>query len=488
MNLKFFKIVPLLIVFVCGCSTANHIPNDISVDAPITTPLSLESNICFLCSHDYENGIELYDSNGELIFELENARVDFCTTDSGVLIEPTAGQIPNSSYLFISQMNGEKTYSGVWDVINQDWKLPLQRGTGDVTSIENVFRWYSIGSEEEILRYNFQFERIDELTLSTTFPFSANDRYYRTSVYDHGLSYIADETGHCVLDGVTFWERNQHLGILEAFPYNSVELRYIYDDKYMFLYFEQENPPYSEPVSYSFVCDLEGHILCSDYKHNSVTNPIDQYMGDESHVFLLHDLENGSSFYIDNYTGEKYMLPDNDWRFMNETYFIDDRGYDGILIYDAKTQSTGATFFDDIDNSLTGADEIFVFGLNSYAITTDYHGLIVLDGQPQNLPPDTEKILVKDGPYTIISYGSKENPYDYSYVVDSEGHLVLETEETVVYADAQYYITIMEDASYKINCFEGSVTENHPILTDSKIRFDEIPAPLLNISENAIDN
>ena len=421
MDGKKIKIIPLVIIslLLSGCALSSGKP-------------SFEHY--FLCnSGQYSDGVLLLDRNGESVLELSDARLSSCTLQDGTILSQTAGEIPDNALLFIEfDGSGENPQGGVWSVKEQDWLVPPGEGPFAYISYEGVLETFYING----LSYGIDGRPQPSKSLEETFFHFSDDLVLHNQLDASGNYYIADESGECLLNGATFYEKNSSL--LPDLTYDdSIFMTNSIMGKYMILEYNQitsSGDGRSIINTASFLCDLQGNVLYPEWGYDGVIFPSDQF-GHTDRNYLSFFSPEGQlihSLYLP--TMQEISFPDGftDAGYKsNGLFLLENQGK--YTIYDSKTDSLGAAF------TLDDYMAVFVLGPDSYVIQQINNNRIVIENVPQLC--EEEIAVVSAGEYPVIKSGEIWGPYDTSYILDSDGHLRYKINADIICADSSHFLT-----------------------------------------------
>ena len=89
-----------------------------------------------------------------------------------------------------------------------------------------------------------------------------------------------------------------------------------------------------------------------------------------------------------------------------------------------------------------------LIGLNSYILKYDNKQNMILNGKEYDYDSDIAIKIIQYSPCYLLRLGNAGSYH--TYILNAEEQLLLETEETVLYADEDYYLVLTEDNTYKI--------------------------------------
>ena len=418
---RFFIFITLLLTLtIAGCSTTSLLSGSNS---------TIPTGNYFLCDHAGTTGIIVYSPTGEKTAHFPNASVTTIILEDGTYVYSDTGILPEDSILFVED---NVTHAvGVWDVDQAAWILEPteQRLTCHTPTLTGQMEYFELGENA----YNLDFEPIDG-TEPTLYPLS--DGRSLQNVKEGDIPYIGDENGNYFLGAQRFLSQNLHLDILPGTP-RSIELNHTILEKYLnisYSYYITDDQGVSHGNVSSYLCDLSGNILFSEFDYQGVFYPLDQFNNTNRDLLRFIDTDGNTTHYMDLRNESVIPIPAGYQKMRNmstDLFLLSNENQ--YTIYNASTKEFGATFSTDLPLN------IYVFGLDTYVIQKLNESIIVIDGQLYE--PDTpyEIATVRNCHYPVICTGEFLGKVYTSYVVDHGGHLVMGTNQFVTYADSTYY-------------------------------------------------
>ena len=400
------------------------------------TTIHLDDNYIYLCSYNYDTGISVLDSNGESLLQLSNADIFLCSTPDGTIL-PDVGQIPSDSILLIQSYEDNQVKGGVWNADKKEWEI--QPENGSVSFSTSLY-------DGKLIRFN-----IGDNSYGLDFkPYSEKQQTYQVGdgiLLQNADDRIITETGETYLNIDQFMAINDFHGT--ASPDSYVQISQVINSNYMIL-----RCYVSEAVSdqgaalgteYSYLCDSEGHILYPEWNYDYVVYAKDQFQQEDTRYLYFHSVsgETSQDHYLDLVEDQEVVLPRE-----YETIFYQYHGLfllgneNQFTIYDSITQSLGSTY--SVSSPYVNSE---VFGLDSYVIPLGSEGTVVIEGIRQPLDEEASVIYTLPGEYPVITAGKT------SYILDTQGKLILSSEETIIHADEQYYLALA-DNHFNIHSYE----------------------------------
>ena len=434
-----------------------------------TQPSLCDSSEYYLCNYyydspesalnnyHYDSGVQLLDTQGNICQEWNDATVICAVSNSNNRISPAAGPIPRDSILCIQFHDGKDVLSGVWDVENETWLLEPEKGIGAPSFLHGEFAGYNINQ-------TFYFPDFQTRTDNQFNTFQINENLFLTNYSQNNETYIGDTEGNCYLDASTFYTKNKHLEILR--PASHIEIKGWINNQYLMVAYVPEGM-YSnnEAGGGTFLCDIDGNILLSEYDYDVAQFEAEQYWNNDSQkVLQLLNSNTGIAHYIDFEAMTNFPMHEIDPtpKYLFGHYFLLDDGWNSY-IYNAKTQERG--------EAIESLDHLgfYALGLNSYVRWDDNVKLeqlgvlelpedfeyqtripsIIIDGE--RLPDELFTTKVLESPYPIILCYEQENNFSYSYIINTEGKIAKKVADIVVFANEEHYLTVNESGGYVVN-------------------------------------
>lgn len=389
--------------------------------------ISLPEQRYYLCNYDFDSGIELFDSFGNAVLNLDDAEVFSCFLPDGTIISPTVGQIPAASLLLINIYNNEIWQGGVWDVDQNTWVIEPMSGACATKTIDTKLYNFIIGSQE--FNLNFQPSNSDEETIFKL----GTELQLKNAVDIYGYTYICKATGEEYLTADSFRKINCSTNLLML--ENNIHVKSIIQDKYMLIAgtytTSVDNNGMSHISELTYLCDSNGVIQYPDWNYTSCSYIINQFGQIEPNrlVFSNNDTLPPTIHYLDLDAGKELSLPpnySNDGYKYNGLFLLESGG--AFYIYDSYTQEFGSSF------SAKDTLGCTIIGKNTYIRNMD---TLVIENQEQ-LHLENNVISVIPCEYPIVTIAGQRN----HYIFDNKGNLILRTKKNVVHADSLYYLCL----------------------------------------------
>ena len=404
------------------------------------TQLHLPKGKYLLCTGGaYQDGVVVLDSNGKIVFRLDNARVEYCMEKDGALIRysnryQVRGEIPDDCILFIITVGADdQAKTGVWDVSTKKWMVPLAESLMGCALDDGRMEHFSINYKN----YGPDCKPYKEKK-TKSFEF-ANGLVLENRYDEEGYSYISDTSGNVYMDGPMFYKKNCDSGMPLTLEKN-VSIEKTVSDKYMIISYDFHRSQENGRILYSgrsYLCDMDGRILYPEWNYTSVYYPKDQFGFIDRKLLILMNGEERPLHYLDLSTGKEPKLPPEFQECFNmgNGFFLLRQGSE-YTIYNAATQEKGATFHE------KDAGPIYVLGLNSYIIDKlcDYE--IVINGEELRLSDTVQMASIIPGKYPIVQVRKFHGSNYVSYILNPKGELVLKTGRKVEYAGKFNYLTV----------------------------------------------
>lgn len=237
-----------------------------------------------------------------------------------------------------------------------------------------------------------------------------------------------------------------------AVPDSYIQISQVINSKYMILRSNvietTDEQGTAHTTEYSYLCDTEGHIQYGEWNYDYVVYAQDQFQQEDHQYLYFHSVsgETSKDHYLDLASNKEVTLPRN--------YDTISYKYHGLFllgnknqftIYDSVEQNFGSTYSISSTNVSSS-----VFGPDSYVIPLTSERTVVIEGIRQQLDEEASVIYTSPGEYSVITAGKA------SYILDSQGRLILSSEETIIHADAQYYLTLTSN-HFHIRSYEKTV-------------------------------
>lgn len=409
-----FYIVLFGVLYISGCAKTN---------------IRLDETQIYLCSYNYDTGILVLDSNGESLLKLSNADVLLCITPDGTILSDV-GQIPADSILLIQFYEDDQMQGGVWNAGEKGWEI--QPTNGSITFYTSIYdgklTHFNIGDNS----YGLDFK-----------PYSEKQQTYQMEdgiLLQNADNKIVTETGESYLDIDQFLKINDIKGATT--PDSYIQISQVINSKYMILrcYMNEstDESGAARGTEYFYLCDAEGYIQYPEWNYDYVVYAQDQFQQEDKQYLYFHNAsgETSQDHYLNLAEDKEVALPRN--------YETISYKYHGLFllsnenqftIYDSITQSFGSTYFVSSTNINS-----YVFGLDSYVIPLTSERSVVIEGVQQQLDNEISAIYTYPGEYSVITAGKT------SYILDLQGELILSSEENIIHADDQYYLTLMNNS------------------------------------------
>lgn len=445
---KYSYILIGLVVTICGLTACGKV--GIRSGKSV---IKLNADTYFLCnsSSDIDLGIVVYDENGKIILNEKDAQVEYCVKPDGTIIQPAAGPIPSDSMLYCSIRKAqEEAETGLWSGTEKEWVIGPASGffASHTDGDQGKLLDFSVGNEF----YNMDLERTE--SEDSTYDVAESFKL-KNCIDGYGNGYIGYENGEVFLDGESFYIKNTDTGLLTK--QTSVQLKFSANGYLIVTYpyqsIQEDGTIFGDIRSY--LCDSEGRILYPQMAYDSVSFVQDQYGNldrDLIRISCQGKEDSAHISYMDVETGKLLEFPEgyDEIRYAQGDYFLLLK--DGTCtIYNVRTESLGASFMVPGKTS----ENIYVFGTDSYAAQKSDDDLLVIEGKEQKVSAEMPNVFVEPGPYPAVSMGKIMEPgQSGSYILNQEGKLKLKTEERVIYADENCYLTVTKDGSYKVCDYE----------------------------------
>lgn len=410
-----------------GCSTLHPTTQ---APSPTSTTSIAPADCYFVCDHKGATGIAIYTPNNKSNMVFENSYIEHIIRADGTFVYPNGtfmqldGQIPSDCLLFIT--NNDTYEVGVWDVDEGNW---LVEPAGTFMTYHKSFYGQMLDFTIDGTMYNLNIEPIISSELDT---FELSDGTILKNIYFGETSSIADESGNIVLDANTIWQQNQSFNIVPETPH-SIELKHIVAGKYLviaYYYSSIQEDNSTMGSSRTYLCDLAGNIYFPQWNYQYADYPQDQYNNTMYDLFCFINYDSNETHYMDLRTQRAVEFPNEYDAGLAKTSNLFLLSKDSQhTIYNLATQEKGATF-----SSILPTEKIYVWGVNSYSVGN----VLVIDGQQYKIGA-TSDFSMKSSPYPVINVVTPSGNISKSYILDSDGKLVVETTEYVTYADSSYY-------------------------------------------------
>lgn len=410
---------------------------------------SLGEDSYYLCNipMNYDSGVVILDHKGKTVTTFANASVDYCITEDNTILPYTAGEISADTDLVVALVSDTATETGnmdcgIWDVDAGTWKVePV--GYGQLFGIRDGLIDY-LQPEDDSLNQNLPFLDYDDDRF-----LSIGNKKLTNQTDAEGYSYIADENGDCFLDGASFYQRNCLLGVPMTQERN-IRLDNIVNDKYMVLQYDyttlREDGTYLSST-HTYLCDTTGNILFPEWNYEWVTYAQDQFDYTDRH-YLQFGNSAQEFHYFDLETETAVSLPEG-WErtyYYGNNYFLNHDG-NKCQIYDAKQDIPGDPF------TIPETQSIFVAGPNSYILQFP-ESRIVIGGIEQPLKNESSIAYMTSGPYSLVTSGPFGSDNGVCYILNRDGECIYQTEQKVLYADENWYLTL-DNTGYHLWNYKG---------------------------------
>ena len=258
--------------------------------------IEMPEDAYFLCSAgwNYEPGVKLLNSQGEVVLQVNNACIKHCVDAEGNILYQSAGVIAQDTVLFIDideSPDDNIIDTGIWDVAEEKWIMEPGNGVALTATKDDVLDSFVIGNQQYGADYK-PMERYPEMTFSF-----ADGMVLKNKLGRDYRNYICDQYENEYLRIGDFLRINRDSGI--DFPKaQEITIEDAILGKYMVVgvsVWELRSDGTELGTQRKYLCDMEGKILFPELKYETIFYPEDQYFNSSRQYIQIYIDENTPS-------------------------------------------------------------------------------------------------------------------------------------------------------------------------------------------------